>query len=140
MKPKFETVGEIKKENTLFTYADTPIAKVAEDLVHSRWTGMPVIDRENRVIGILSDHDILRAFRSYEPILFLDDIKVKEIMTQPPIVIQEKTTLEEASKIMEDTHVQRLPIVNDGILIGTVTRHDLLEAWLGMNVEEGANA
>jgi CBS domain-containing protein len=136
MKPKFETVGQIKKGNTLFTYADTPIVKVAEDLAHSRWTGMPVVDRENRVIGMVSEQDLLRAFR--EP-RHLDEIKVKEIMTKPPIVIKEKTSLEEASKIMEDAHIHRLPVVKDGVLIGTVTRHDLLRAWLGMSIEEGAN-
>jgi len=136
MKPKFETVGEIKKGNNLFTYADTAIVKVAEDLAHSRWSGMPVVDRENRVIGIVSEQDLLRAFR--EP-RNLNEIKVKEIMTKSPIVIKEKTSLEEASKIMEDAHIHRLPVVKDGVLIGTVTRHDLLRAWLGMSVEEGAN-
>jgi len=139
MKPKFETVGEIKKGNTLVTYADSLIVKVAEDLAHSGWTGMPVVDREKRVIGMVSEQDLLRAFRDYEPLLLLDEIKVKEIMTKPPIVIKENTTLQEASKIMEDAHVQRLPVVKNGVLIGTVTRHDLLKAWLGMSVEEGAN-
>jgi len=136
MKPKFETIGQIQKGNNLSTYADTPIVKVAEDLAHSRWTGMPVVDRENRVIGIVSEQDLLRAFR--EP-GNLNEIKVKEIMTKSPIVIKEKTSLEEASKIMEDAHIHRLPVVKDGVLIGTVTRHDLLRAWLGMSVEEGAN-
>ena len=139
MKPKFETVGQIKKGNSLFTYADIPIVKIAEDLAHSRWSGMPVVDRENRVIGVVSEQDLLRAFRAYEPILFLDEIKVKEIMTTPPIVINESTTLQEASKIMEDAHIHRLPVVKDGVLVGTVTRHDLLRAWLGMSVEEGTN-
>jgi len=139
MKPKLETVGEIKKGNTLFTYPDVPIGKVAENLVHSRWTGMPVVDREKRVIGMVSEQDLLRAFRAYESLLFLDEIKVKEIMTTPPIVIKETTAVEEASKIMEDAHIHRLPVVKDGVLIGTVTRHDLLRAWLGMSAEEGAN-
>ncbi|HXC61446.1 MAG TPA: CBS domain-containing protein, partial [Nitrospiria bacterium] len=72
MKPKFETVGQIKKGNTLFTYEDTPISKIAEDLAHSRWTGMPVVDQKNRVIGIVSEQDLLRAFRGNRP---LEEIK-----------------------------------------------------------------
>ena len=133
MKPKFETVGQIKKGNTLFTYEDTPISKVAEDLTHSRWSGMPVIDRKNRGIGMVSEQDLLRALRGSGR---MEEINVKEIMTKPAIVVKENTTLEEASKIMEDAHIHRLPVVKDGILIGTVTRHDLLRAWLGMSVEE----
>lgn len=141
MRPKIETVGEIKKENTLvtYTYADSLIVKVAEDLAHNHWTGMPVVDREKRVIGMVSEQDVLRAFRDYEPLLLLDEIKIKEIMTEPPIVINENTTLQEASKIMEDAHIYQLPVVKNGVLTGTVTEHDLLRAWLGMNVEEGAN-
>jgi len=139
MKPKFETVGEIKKENTLVTYADSLIVKVAEDLAEKGWTGMPVVDREKRVIGMVSEQDLLKAFRSYEPLIFLDEIKVKEIMTMPPIVVDENATLQEASKIMEDARIHRLPVVKDGVLTGTVTGHDLLKAWLGMSVEEGAD-
>jgi CBS domain-containing protein len=132
MKPKFETVGEVKMGNTFLAYEDSTAYKVAEDLVHSRWSGMPVVDRGNRVIGIVSEQDLLRALRGTRR---LEEIKVKEIMTRSPIVIKEDATLAEASKIMEDAHIHRLPVVKGGVLTGTVTRHDLLRAWLGMTVE-----
>lgn len=133
MKPKFETIGQIKLGNPFFTYGDTPISKIADDLLHSRWSGMPVIDGYNRVIGMVSEQDLLRALRGTRP---LEEIIVKEIMTRSPVVIKEKATLEEASKIMENTYIHRLPVVKDGGLVGTVTRHDLLRAWLGVSVEE----
>jgi CBS domain-containing protein len=138
MKPKFETVGQVKDGKSLVTYADSSIIKVAEELAQTGWTGMPVIDRENRVIGIISQQDLLRAFRAYEPLLFLDEIKVKEVMTKPPVVIDENAPLQEASKIMEENHVYRLPVVKEGFLRGTVTGQDLLRAWLGTGIEEGA--
>ena len=56
-------------------------------------------------------------------------------MTPSPIMVEESTTLEEASKIMEDEHVHRLPVVRNGALLGIIDRHDLLRAWLGMSVE-----
>jgi CBS domain-containing protein len=133
MKPIFETVGQIKKGNTLLTYEGTPAVKIANDLVYSRWTGMPVVDRDKRVIGMVSEQDLLRALRGKHS---LDGVKVEEIMTRLPIVIKEEITLEEASKMMEDNHIHRLPVVRDGILLGTVTRHDLVRAWLGMGMEE----
>ena len=134
MKPKFETIGDIKLGNPLFTYEDAPASKIADDLLHSRWTGMPVIDRNNRVVGVVSEQDLLRALRGE---LALDEVEVRTIMTRSPIVITRDATLEEASKIMERAHIHRLPVVRDGVLIGTVTRHDLLRAWLGMTVEQG---
>jgi len=136
MKPKFETVGQIKWGNPLFAYEDTPASNIVDDLLHSRWTGMPVINRDERVIGIVGEQDLLRVLRGKHA---LEEIDAREIMTRSPIVITEEATLEEASKIMEDAHIHRLPVVRDGVLIGTVTRHDLLRAWLGMSVEEGAN-
>lgn len=133
MKPQFKTIGQIKKGNLLSTDENSTAANIAQDFVHSRWTGMPVVDGKNHVVGMVSEQDLLGAARGPRR---LEEIKVKEIMIRPPITIQEETTLEAASKIMEDAHVHRLPVVREGVLVGTVTRHDLLRAWLGMSVEE----
>jgi CBS domain-containing protein len=135
MKPKFETVGDIKLGNSLFSYEDTTATQIAEELLHSRWTGLPVIDRNSRVVGVVSEQDLLRALRGDRP---LEEVQAREIMNRPPIVVNEETTLEEASKIMEKAHIHRLPVVRNDTLIGTVTRHDLLRAWIGTTVEESA--
>ena len=132
MQPKFETVGEIKLGNTFFTHKKSSALNIASELLHSRYSGMPVIDEKRRVVGIVSQADILKALRSPRS---LDEVSVSEIMTTVPIVIDEGTTLEEAGKIMEKEHIQRLPVVRDGVLIGTVTRRDLMRAWLGMSVD-----
>lgn len=132
MKPKFETVGEIRKGNTLFTYEDHSALEVALTLLHTRYSGMPVLSKEDRVVGVISEQDLLRAAKDSRR---LEEIKVKEIMSRSPIVVEGKTTLAEASKIMEDAHIHRLPVVERGELVGTVTRHDLLRAWLGQDAE-----
>jgi CBS domain-containing protein len=132
MQPKFETVGDIKLGNTFFTHKGSSALDIASELLHSRYSGMPVIDEKNRVVGVVSQADILRALRGPGS---LEEVSVGEIMTAVPIVIEEGTTLEEAGKIMEKAHVQRLPVVREGVLIGTVTRRDLMRAWLGMSVD-----
>ena len=110
-----------------------PAIDVALEMLHSpRYTGMPVLNANHQVVGIVSEQDFLRALRDQRS---LEDITVKEIMTPSPIVIDEATTLEKASKIMEDAHIPRLPVIKGDVLVGTVTRHDLLRAWLGMDVE-----
>jgi len=132
MKPRFETVGQIKMGNPFVAHEHTSASDLASEFLHSRHTGMPVVDRNDRVIGVVSEQDLLRALRGPRR---LEEIEAKEIMTSSPIVVEETTTLEEASKIMEDAHVHRLPVVKDGVLLGTIDRHDLLRAWLGMSVE-----
>jgi CBS domain-containing protein len=130
MKPKFQTVGDIRQGNAFFAHEHTSAFEVASELLHSQYSGMPVVDESDRVIGVVSEVDILRALRGSRP---LEELKVTEIMTRSPVVIEEKTTLEEASKIMEDAHIHRLPVVKDGTLVGTVNRHDLIRAWMGMS-------
>ena len=132
MKPLFKTVGEIQQGNSFFTHQESHVFEVASQLVNSRYTGMPVVDEQNRVIGIVSEQDILKAFRGPKQ---LKEIKIKDIMTSNPIVIKQDTTLEDASKILEDHHIQRLPVVKDSVLTGTITRHDLIRAWIGLPVD-----
>ena len=132
MKPKFETVGQIRKGNMHFTFETHSAFDVAMELLQSRYTGMPVLNREGRVVGTISEQDLIRALQGPRPI---QEIKVSEIMTRSPIMIDEETTMEKAGKIMEDAHIPRLPVVREGKLVGTVTRHDLLRAWLGMPVD-----
>ncbi|SRR5579884_1333260 len=132
MKPKFKTVGQIRKGNALFTYENHSAFDSVMELLHSRYTGMPVLNEMHQVVGVISETDLIRALQSNRP---FEEIKVGEIMTRSPILIEEDTTLEKAAKIMEDANIPRLPVVRQGELLGTVTRHDLLRAWLGLPVE-----
>lgn len=132
MRPKFQTVGEIKKGNTLFTREENSAFDVATQLLDNHEGGMPVVAGEDRVVGFISEQDILQALRGSRR---LEDIAVREIMNPVAVVAEEDATLEEASQTMEDLHIHRLPVVRGERLIGTVTRHDLIRAWLGMSVE-----
>lgn len=132
MRPKFQTVGEIKKGNMLFAKEESSAFDVATQLLDSHEGGMPVVTGEDRVVGFISEQDILQALRGSRR---LEDVAVKEIMNPIAVVAEEEATLEEASRTMEDLHIHRLPVVRGERLIGTVTRHDLIRAWLGLSVE-----
>ncbi|MBI3805789.1 MAG: CBS domain-containing protein [Nitrospirae bacterium] len=132
MRPKFGTIGQIKKGNPLYAREGSSAFDVATRLLDTGHTGMPVIDETDRVIGVVSEQDILRALRGSQP---LETLQVNEIMTPIAIVVDETATLEEASEAMEDLQIHRLPVVRGEKLVGTITRHDLIRAWLGLNVE-----
>lgn len=132
MRPKYQTVGEIKKGNTLFAKEANAVFDVASLLLDSHESGMPVVSEEDRVVGFISEQDILMALRGSRR---LEDITVREIMNPIVVVAEEDATLEEASRAMEDLHIHRLPVVRGERLIGTITRHDLIRAWLGISVE-----
>ncbi|MDC4205707.1 MAG: CBS domain-containing protein [Candidatus Manganitrophus sp.] len=132
MRPKYQTVGEIKKGNTLFTREGSSAFDVSSLLLDSHESGMPVVSEDDRVVGFISEQDILMALRGTRR---LEEIAVREIMNPVVVVAEENATLEEASRAMEDLHIHRLPVVRGERLIGTITRNDLIRAWLGMNVE-----
>ncbi|MFI5304787.1 MAG: CBS domain-containing protein [Nitrospiria bacterium] len=132
MEPTYKTVGEIKKGNSFYANEETTVIEIAKQLVNSHYTGMPVIDKNNRVIGVVSEVDILRALQESRN---RQGPRIKDYMTSSPIVIKEDTSLEEASKILKDHKIHRLPVVKDGgELIGTITRHDLIRAWIGLPI------
>jgi CBS domain-containing protein len=131
MRPKFQTVGEIKLGNMLFAKEQSSAFDVAARLLDAHESGMPVVDQNERVVGFISEQDLLIALRGPGR---LEDIAVREIMNPIVVVAQEDATLEEVSEVMEDLRIHRLPVVQGERLVGTVTRHDLIRAWLGLNV------
>lgn len=137
------------------------IREASEKLVSKNISGAPVIDKSNKVVGILSEADILRVLKTRysapnivflptpfdlieipfrqaitfaEVKLSLEDIskkKVSEVMTKNPVVISGEETIERAAEIMVERKVNRLPIVENNKLIGIITRGDIIKALAG---------
>jgi CBS domain-containing protein len=125
---------------------DTTLKEAADILVRRRISGLPVVDAENHVVGVLSEGDILfKEIGEAEPksmlerwlVLPLVDVPSKleartagEAMSAPAVTIGERRSLTEAANTMIDERVNRLPVVDDaGNLIGIVTRADLVRAF-----------
>lgn len=133
MKVKAQEVGQIRFAKPRFVKEYESAFDIAAELLDSGHAAIPVVTREGRVIGMVNDRDLLRLLPGPRR---LEEIKVKEIMRRDPVVIDEETSLSDASKILEDLQLQRLPVVREGVLIGTMTRHDLLRARLDWGTGE----
>jgi CBS domain-containing protein len=134
----FRTVNQITGTNDLMVRAGQSGLDVATELLSSHMSGAPVIDEDDKLIGFISEFDILRALRHGKD---LARTTAQEIMANCSIVIEETTSLEDAVKAMEDFHLMVLPVVNNnGRIAYSITRHDLLRAWIGLGpgVEEHA--
>lgn len=101
---------------------DTTVAEVEELMSRHGIGGVPVVDTDSRVIGIVSRRDV-RAIvnrRGREPI--------RAIMTPSPITADETFTMEDALETMYSNKVERLPVTDEkGCLIGIITMQDVLE-------------
>ncbi len=126
---------------------DTPLRQVAETLAAQRVSGLPVVDQDDRVLGVVSEADILEkeagpgdegrgGILGWLSGRSSDELDAKlaarsagEAMTQPAITIKPTTQVAEAASIMTEKGVNRLPVVEDDKLVGIVTRADLVRAF-----------
>jgi CBS domain-containing protein len=120
------------------------IIRVADILTEHNISGLPVVDKENKVIGIISQADILSMVGVSREHTFKDLLKymlgerlperrlgdlVGDIMTSPALTIKPETNIAEAVKMMEEKRIRRLTVVDEqNTLIGILTRADILKA------------
>jgi CBS domain-containing protein len=83
-------------------------------------------DGKEKAIGIVTERDLVRRVLTMEG--QISDLRVKNIMSSPLIVVDPSATIEEAASIMERNRVRRLPVVNQDGLVGVVTVTDLARA------------
>ncbi len=98
---------------------------------------LPVVDKHGRLIGIVSEGDLLHASPSdatslsvYEVNYLLSKITVEEVMSKIVITVTEDTPLEEAARIMADNKIGGLPVVRDNEVVGIITETDLFKIFL----------
>ena len=113
---------------SLMTFApEVHIAKAIEMLVKNRYTGAPVVDAAGRLIGMLSEKDCLRVAvlaNSEGPAAAL----VGDYMTTQVDSVTPETTLFEVAERFVGAPYKRLPVVEQGKLVGQISRIDVLRA------------
>lgn len=85
-----------------------------------------VVDTDrDRLVGILTERDVLKSIESYSE---LSAIRVKQVMSHPLITVDAQANIEEAAKLMTEKSLKRLPVTEDGRLIGIITSSDIMRA------------
>jgi|SRR5690242_338359 CBS domain-containing protein len=114
--------------NVVAARESTTATEVSTRLLIGEFNGVPVIDNNIKVIGIVTAADILRAIRQGKN---LDSLLTTDIMTRSPIVVKQDTELEEIIDIMIQRVIVLVPVVDDDKkLIGVVARLDILREKL----------
>lgn len=100
---------------------------------------LPVLDESGNMVGIVSESDLLYASPSpvtslsiYEMHDLLTRLKVSELMAKDVITVAPDTPLEEAARIMADSKIGGLPVVEGGRLVGIITETDIFKVFLEM--------
>jgi predicted transcriptional regulator len=123
------TVGQIRGTNTLIFHAGQNGMLVALELLTTHTPGAPVVDDRNEFIGFISEFDVLRELEAGKD---LSTVTAEDLMVHDRIAVTAETTIEEAVKTMEEKRLLNLPVKQNGRVAYSVTRHDLLRAWIGL--------
>src|SRR3954469_14714895 len=122
------TVGEAMTRGLVTIRADAQIYEAAQLMDAHQVHGLPVVDADRKLVGVLSQTDLLRV-RSMEHLWSgLTGLAVKHVMTAPAITVSVNDTLDDAAKLMKGRRVHRLVVLgSDGATpVGMLSVTDLI--------------
>ena len=136
---------DVMVKSVATTTPETTVKELARIMINLRISGVPVLDRDAHLVGIVTEGDLLRRAETgterrrsrwsewFSPNsrLAAEYIKsharrVKDIMTGEVVSVAELATLAEIAELMETKRIKRVPVVGDGKIVGIVSRADLL--------------
>ena len=127
---------------------DTPLMAVAKLMAEKTISGIPVLDENDKIAGIISEKDFLRHMGAGDKTHFMSFIaeylegkkpvampirsqKAEDIMTSPAVTVGEDTAMIDIAYIFTEKQINRVPVVNrEGKLTGIVSRADIVRASL----------
>jgi CBS domain-containing protein len=115
---------DIMTTNVVTVYVDDTIDRAVALMVRHRISGLPVLDREDRPVGIVSEFDLLELICEGET----GQNRVSDYMSHGVFCVTEQDTWVTVADLFREKHVRRLPVLRDGRLVGIVSRHDLMHA------------
>jgi len=116
----------------LAVYEDDEISKVWYLMLKHKYAGFPVISRKNLLVGVITQHDLLRKGYS-RPVLESSSprkIEVKDVMTTPPIAVEPNSSIGEIVEIMLKKDIGRVYVAESRKLTGVVDREDVVRFLL----------
>jgi acetoin utilization protein AcuB len=118
---------------------DVPINEALSIMREEEVRRLPVLDKKGKLVGIVSDKDLLYASPSpatslsmHELHYLLSKVCVGDVMTKDVITVEENTPLEEVARIMADNKIGSTPVMRQGQLVGIVTETDIFKVLLEM--------
>jgi CBS domain-containing protein len=140
-------VQDVMTKDVVTVESDTPYKQIAEILAEHKISGVPVVDSDAHVLGVVSEADLLakaeypEAERRRRRLLDRPGTSqarrrasaglARDLMTAPAVTIDDRTSIVRAAKEMDRHQVKRLPVVDElGRLVGIVSRRDMLKVFL----------
>lgn len=100
---------------------EASVQEIAQLLSRERISGAPVVDSDGKIIGIITEADIIGKVNR-------EGMRVSDIMSQEIISVDEETPVGEIAALLNARKIKRVPVVRDGKVVGIVSRADIVNA------------
>ena len=129
---------EIMTTDVISTTKEIPIYEAMELLVNNEITGMPVVDDEMNLVGVITEKDCLRMFYADEE---GENKTVRDFMTHPAVYYNENDSLKTICDFMMINYFRRIPVTTKkGKVVGILSRPDVIKYILAQRPVEKAHA
>ena len=128
---------DIMTKNVVCIKKDIPVVNAIRLMAENNITGIPVVEDDMILVGILSEQDVLRLFHTYP------DEKnriVNDFMTQPAIHFEKDELLLDVCYCLRDNSIRRVPVTSNGKVVGVISRSDILKCILQLLDQEAVPA
>ncbi|MEO5814800.1 MAG: CBS domain-containing protein [Gemmatimonadaceae bacterium] len=139
--PEQLTVGDVMSEHPRTVQADLPLKEAARTLVRTGLGALPVVDDDDRVLGMVSEKEVIRHLLTIQAFTGPDariaappaqGVKtVRDAMTRQVLCVAAEQPLAEVAALMSNKDVDRVPVVREGRLVGFLTRGDIVRKLIG---------
>ncbi|MDY6952475.1 MAG: CBS and ACT domain-containing protein [Thermodesulfobacteriota bacterium] len=130
-------VGRVMRTDLVTVPPDTSLVKAKDIITAKRIAHLLVVDKKDKLIGIVSDRDLKQSWASpattlsaHELNYLLKQLSVDMIMVKKIVTIPPDTTIERAAHIMQENRISALPVLQDEDLVGIITTTDVMEILL----------
>ena len=124
---------DIMTKNVVCIKKYMPVVDAIRLMSKNNITGIPVVEDDMTLVGILSEQDVLRLFHTYKD---EKDRTVNDFMTQPAVHFDQEEPLLDVCYCLRDNSIRRVPITSNGKVVGVISRSDILKCILQLWDEE----
>ncbi len=124
-------------KNPITVKPNLPIAEALEWMRKEKIRRFPVVDKKDKLVGIVTRDDLMYASPSpvsslsvWEVTYLLSQVTVDEVMAEDVITIAEGAPIEEAARLMADNKIGGMPVMRDDMVVGIITESDVFNAFL----------
>jgi CBS domain-containing protein len=148
--------ADVMVANVITVRSDTPVERIAETLLANRISAVPVLDADEKMVGIVSEGDLIHRVEAgterhrawwLELLTGTETLahefiksharKAADLMSHPVISVRPDTPLDELAALLDKHRIKRVPVVENGKLVGIVSRANLIQALIRRRPDSG---